>query len=60
MGVDPARIVWNVGWGETTDFSRHGAPGATRQRREPGLWRANRRVVVSFQHSVSGYPIVMP
>ena len=60
LGVDPGRIAWSVGMGETTEFSRHGAPSAARQRSEPGLLQANRRVVVSFEHTVSGHPIVMP
>ena len=60
MGVDRSRIVWCFGMGETPQFSEHGTPGAARQRTEPGLLRANRRVVVSFEHTMSGYPIVMP
>lgn len=60
MGVDRSRIVWSFGMGETDSFSQHGAPSAERQAREAGLLRANRRAVVSFQHTVSGHPIVMP
>ena len=39
---------------------RHGAPTAREQAREERLLRANRRVEVRFDHTVSGYPIVMP
>jgi outer membrane protein OmpA-like peptidoglycan-associated protein len=60
LGVDAGRMNFSVGFGETTDFSRHGAPSAARQAREAGLLRANRRVVVTFEHTASGYPIVMP
>lgn len=60
MGVDQSRIVWNFGMGETDQFSQHGAPAAAAQATQPGLLRANRRVVVSFAHTVSGHPIVMP
>jgi outer membrane protein OmpA-like peptidoglycan-associated protein len=62
QGVDAARIDPNfvIGWGETREFSQHGAaPGAT-QPVTAGRLEANRRVVVSFSHTVSGYPIVMP
>jgi outer membrane protein OmpA-like peptidoglycan-associated protein len=60
MGVDQGRIVWNFGMGETDQFSQHGAPTAAAQESQPGLLRANRRAVVSFEHTVSGHPIVMP
>ncbi len=60
MGVEAARIDWSAGFGETTGFSQHGAPGAARQNTEAGLLRANRRVVVRFDHTVSNHPIVMP
>jgi len=60
MGVEQGRIDWCFGMGETDQFSQHGAPAAPAQELDAGLLRANRRVVVSFQHSVSGHPIVMP
>jgi hypothetical protein len=60
MGVDQGRIVWNFGMWETDQFSQHGAPTAAAQESQPGLLRANRRAVVSFEHTVSGHPIVMP
>jgi outer membrane protein OmpA-like peptidoglycan-associated protein len=53
LGIDPARIDAPIGWGETTDFSR-GSPKA-----HAGTWRANRRVVISFERTAST-PIVMP
>lgn len=58
MGVPAARIALAFGMGPTTAFSQHGTPGARRQRREEGLLRSNRRVVVSFEHTVSNHTIV--
>lgn len=60
MGVDQSRIVWNFGLGETDQFSLRGGPTPAEQASEPGLLRANRRAVISFEHTVSGHPIVMP
>jgi outer membrane protein OmpA-like peptidoglycan-associated protein len=62
QGVDASRIdpTWVIGWGETQDFSQHGtAPGAA-QPLTAGRLQANRRVVISFTHTVSNHPIVMP
>ena len=50
LGVDPNRIDWAAGWGETTGF----AAGS-----REGSWRANRRVVITFVRTAST-PIVMP
>ena len=59
-GIDPGRIAYVSGFGETDMYSEHGtAPGA-RQPRDEGRLRANRRVVLEFSHSVSNHPIVMP
>jgi outer membrane protein OmpA-like peptidoglycan-associated protein len=59
-GVDATRIAYSFGFGETDIFSEHGtAPGA-RQPRDAGRLRANRRVVITFSHTVSNHPIVMP
>jgi Domain of unknown function (DUF4157)/OmpA family len=44
LGIDPARINLVVGHGETTSF----AAGAN-----AGTWRANRRVVISFERTAS-------
>jgi outer membrane protein OmpA-like peptidoglycan-associated protein len=52
LGVDASRINFTVGHGETTAF----APGAPL---DAGTWRANRRVVMSFERTAST-PIVMP
>ncbi|MDT5062501.1 MAG: hypothetical protein QOH63_2960 [Acidobacteriota bacterium] len=52
LGVDASRINFTVGHGETTAF----APGAALN---AGTWRANRRVVMSFERTAST-PIVMP
>jgi outer membrane protein OmpA-like peptidoglycan-associated protein len=52
LGVDASRINLTVGHGETTAF----APGAALN---AGTWRANRRVVMSFERTAST-PIVMP
>jgi outer membrane protein OmpA-like peptidoglycan-associated protein len=49
-GLDSSRVDFAIGWGETQEF----AAG-----RDEGTWRANRRVVVSFQRTAST-PIVMP
>ncbi len=50
LGVDPARIDYTVGWGETSSFATgHNA----------GTLRANRRVVITFVRTAST-PIVMP
>jgi outer membrane protein OmpA-like peptidoglycan-associated protein len=49
-GLDGSRVDYAIGWGETQTF----AAG-----RDEGTWRANRRVVVSFQRTAST-PIVMP
>ena len=60
IGIDPGRIAYVSGFGETDMYSEHGtAPGA-RQPRDEGRLRANRRVVLEFSHSVSNHPIVMP
>jgi outer membrane protein OmpA-like peptidoglycan-associated protein len=62
QGVDAGRIDPNgvIGWGETQEFSQHGtAPGAV-QPNTAGRLQANRRVVIRFGHTLSGYPIVMP
>jgi outer membrane protein OmpA-like peptidoglycan-associated protein len=62
QGVDASRIDhdWVIGWGETDLFSEHGtAPGAA-QPITAGRLQANRRAVIRFTHTVSGYPIVMP
>lgn len=53
MGVDPSRIDYTVGWGETTGFSA-GSPAAA-----AGSLRANRRVVISFVRTASS-TIVLP
>lgn len=59
-GVDATRITFSFGFGETDIFSEHGtAPGAP-QPRDAGRLRANRRVVITFSHTVSNHPIVMP
>lgn len=58
MGVPASRIVATFGMGRTTAFSQHGGPSSSRQRREEGLLQSNRRVVVSFEHTVSNHPIV--
>jgi outer membrane protein OmpA-like peptidoglycan-associated protein len=50
LGVDPARIDFAVGWGETAMF----AAG-----KSSGQLQANRRVVITFVRSAST-PIVMP
>ena len=60
MGVGASRIAWSAGFGETSHFSAHGTPSQARQRSEEGLLRANRRVVVTFSHTVSNHPIAMP
>ncbi|MDX1812185.1 MAG: DUF4157 domain-containing protein, partial [Gammaproteobacteria bacterium] len=52
LGIDPSRIEWVIGWGETREFSPGG--GANE-----GSWRANRRVVMSFARTAST-PIVSP
>jgi outer membrane protein OmpA-like peptidoglycan-associated protein len=51
-GVSASRIDTVAGRGETTTFSPGGGPDA-------GSWRANRRVVISFQRTAST-PIVVP
>jgi outer membrane protein OmpA-like peptidoglycan-associated protein len=53
LGIDASRINPPVGRGETTGFSA-GSPTA-----HAGTWRANRRVVISFERTAST-PIVMP
>lgn len=59
-GIDPGRIAYASGFGETDIYSEHGtAPGAP-QPRDEGRLRANRRVVIEFSHTVSNHPIVMP
>ena len=58
MGVPANRITNTFGMGRTTAFSQHGVPSAGRQRREEGLLQSNRRVVVSFDHTMSNHPIV--
>lgn len=50
LGIDPTRIEYATGRGETTGF----AAGSNQ-----GTWRANRRVVMSFVRTAST-PIVMP
>jgi outer membrane protein OmpA-like peptidoglycan-associated protein len=60
MGVDASRINYSAGVGETEMFSSHGSPSASRQETEPGLLKANRRVVVRFEHTVTDHPIMMP
>ncbi len=60
LGVPLSSIVFSFGFGETDQFSQHGTPIGTPQPVDPGRLRANRRVVISFEHTVSGYPIVMP
>ena len=50
LGIDPSRIEYAVGWGETDEF----AAGSN-----AGTWRANRRVVMSFARTAST-PINMP
>ena len=50
LGIDPTRIEYAVGWGETDEF----AAGSN-----AGTWRANRRVVMSFARTAST-PINMP
>jgi outer membrane protein OmpA-like peptidoglycan-associated protein len=50
LGVDPSRIDWAVGWGETNRYAAGASAGAL---------RANRRVVITFRRSAST-PIVMP
>jgi outer membrane protein OmpA-like peptidoglycan-associated protein len=50
QGIDPSRIEYAVGWGETDAFAAGG---------NAGTWRANRRVVISFARTAST-PIVMP
>jgi outer membrane protein OmpA-like peptidoglycan-associated protein len=52
LGVDASRIDSATGSGETTAF----APGAALN---AGTWRANRRVVMTFERTAST-PIVMP
>jgi outer membrane protein OmpA-like peptidoglycan-associated protein len=59
-GVPLSRIPMSFGIGATDQFSQHGTPITTPQPVTAGRLRANRRVVVSFDHSVSNYPIVMP
>jgi outer membrane protein OmpA-like peptidoglycan-associated protein len=51
LGISESRINFEIGHGETTEF----APGAL----NAGTWRANRRVVMSFERTAST-PIVMP
>jgi outer membrane protein OmpA-like peptidoglycan-associated protein len=51
LGVSQSRINPAIGFGETTQFAR----GALNK----GTWRANRRVVISFDRTAST-PIVMP
>lgn len=59
-GVAADRMDFVFGFGETDQFSQHGtAPGAA-QPIDAGRLRANQRVVISFEHSVSNHPIVMP
>ena len=60
LGVDPARIVWSFGMGESDQFSQHGTAAGTAQPIDAGRLRANRRAVVSFEHTVSNHPMVMP
>src|SRR3989442_10479813 len=50
MGVDPSRIEYAVGWGETTEFSA-GSPA-----RSAGALRANRRAVVTFGRTARWSP----
>ncbi len=52
-GVDPSRVAFTFGFGETTQFSPLG--GANE-----GSHRANRRVVISFERTASGVPIDVP
>jgi outer membrane protein OmpA-like peptidoglycan-associated protein len=53
MGIDASRIDYAVGWGATDAFSA-GSPTS-----QPGSWRANRRVTISFERTACT-PIVMP
>jgi outer membrane protein OmpA-like peptidoglycan-associated protein len=59
-GIPAGRIPTIAGIGATSSFSQHGTPVGTPQPQTAGRLQANRRVVISFEHSVSGYPIVMP
>jgi len=59
-GIGLDRITGSFGIGETEEFSQHGTALGSPQPRSAGRLRANRRVEISFEHNVSGYPIVMP
>jgi outer membrane protein OmpA-like peptidoglycan-associated protein len=59
-GIGLDRITGAFGIGETAEFSQHGTAPGSLQLRSDGRLRANRRVEISFEHNVSGYPIVMP
>jgi outer membrane protein OmpA-like peptidoglycan-associated protein len=59
VGVPQANIGTVSGIGETNEFSAAGSGGGA-QPRTAGRLRANRRVELSFEHTVSNHPLVMP
>jgi outer membrane protein OmpA-like peptidoglycan-associated protein len=60
VGVPQANIGTVSGIGETDEFSAAGTASGATQPRTAGRLRANRRVELSFEHTVSNHPLVMP